>query len=107
MQSAGKGRAGAAWLARGLARPLLRPHPLIGIAKSIWKGNAQALVARAFESIDPFATWALPATAAWVFFEACLMLRRFVQPGGFRRLAALGQPTKRASFAQVSLPRNR
>lgn len=71
-----KGPAGARWLARGLYRPLLRPHPLVGLAKSLWKGNAQALVARAIERLDPSAQWALPVAGAWVFFEVALLLRR-------------------------------
>lgn len=75
-----KGKAGANWLARGLYRPLLRPHPLVGIAKSLWKGNAQALVARAIERLDPYSQWALPAAAAWAFLEAAMLLWRFAAP---------------------------
>lgn len=71
-----KGRTGAAWLARGWHRPLLRPHPLVGIVKSVWKGNAQALIARSLRSLDPFADWTLPLAAAWLFFEAALLARR-------------------------------
>jgi hypothetical protein len=89
LAASAKGRAGASWLARGLHRPLLRPHPLIGIAKSLWKGNAQALIARAIESLDPFSQWALPAAAAWAFLEAAMLLRRLAgtRPGQPARVA--------------------
>jgi len=49
---------------------------VVGIVKSVWKGNAQALVARVLGSIDPWAMWMLPGAAAWVFVEGCLMLWR-------------------------------
>ncbi len=70
-----KGKAGASWLARGGLRAVTRVHPLIGIAKSIWKGNAESLVRRFIELLDPTASWSLPAAATWVFIEAALLLR--------------------------------
>jgi hypothetical protein len=88
--AAGKGDAGAKWLARGLHRPLLRAHPLVGIAKSLWKGNAQALIARTLELFDPWSRWTLPAAAAWLFIEIALMLRRWWPTA--RRPAAMPRP---------------
>lgn len=75
--AAAKGNNGAKWLSRGLYRPLLRAHPLVGIVKSVWKGNAQALIARALELFDPWSRWTLPAAAAWLFVELALMFRRW------------------------------
>lgn len=80
----GKGRAGARFMDRGLHRVLLRPHPIVGLIKSAYKGNAQALVARALDLIDPYARWALPAAAAWLFVELAVLLNRIVG-GSVRR----------------------
>ncbi|MFN7022484.1 MAG: hypothetical protein ACK4WH_14305 [Phycisphaerales bacterium] len=73
-----KGRAGERFLRAGGARALMKPHPLVGLAKAVWKGNAEALVRRAVEAFDPAFAWALPACAAWVFVELALLLRRFL-----------------------------
>lgn len=80
----GKGRAGARFMDRGLHRVLLRPHPIVGLIKSVYKGNAQALLARALDLIDPYARWALPAAAAWLFVEMAILFRR-IAGGGTRR----------------------
>lgn len=74
--------AGARFLASGAARTLMRPHPLVGLAKSLWKGNAQAFAQRVIDALDPTAAWSLPAAAAWLFVELALTLRRAVP--GFR-----------------------
>jgi hypothetical protein len=77
MTAGGKGHAGAAWLGRGGHRALLKPHPLLGMVKAVWKGNAQALVQRIMKTLDPTAGWAIPGLAAWVFVELALLARRF------------------------------
>lgn len=77
LKAARKGEAGAAFLKRGSARALLRPHPLVGLAKGLWKGNAQALAARVAERIDPLGWWLLPCVLGWAFVELGLLARRF------------------------------
>ncbi|MFZ4574904.1 MAG: hypothetical protein ACOYN0_10940 [Phycisphaerales bacterium] len=80
--AARKGRAGAEFLKTPAARAMLRPHPLLGLLKSVWKGNAADAIARFAESIDPMGWWMVPAAAAWAVVEALLLL------GGFRAARA-------------------
>lgn len=89
-----KGTAGAAWLSRGGLRAMTRMHPLVGLAKAVWKGNAQALVRRALELLDPTTGWSIPAAAAWVFVELALLLRRLLPapPRGGRAAGARPMP---------------
>jgi len=75
--AAGKGAAGTRFLSTPAARALIRPHPLIGVAKAVSKGNAERLVKAMLDRIDPGAWWAMPLAAAWVLFEALLLRRRF------------------------------
>lgn len=99
--AATKGSHGAAWLRAGSSprtgwRSMLRPHPLIGITKGLWKGNLQDLSMRIASIIDPWARFLLPFAAAWVFVELALLARRFsrFRPLGHRRAAASsGRPS--------------
>ncbi len=76
IKAATKGDAGATFLRRGGARMLLKPHPLLGIAKAIYKGNAEALAARIAERLDPLGWWILPLACGWAFAEGGLLARR-------------------------------
>lgn len=58
------------------SRALTRPHPLLGIAKAIWKGNAETMLTRLTDRIDGLATWLIPALAAWLAAECGLLWRR-------------------------------
>ncbi|HUS24493.1 MAG TPA: hypothetical protein VM369_06055, partial [Candidatus Binatia bacterium] len=64
-----KGRAGIELVARESA-VLLRAHPLLGLAKGIYKGNVPALIGAALQR------WSLPLlglAAGWLLYEACLL----------------------------------
>lgn len=76
VKAAAKGERGAAFLKSPAARALLRPHPLIGIAKGITKGTLPALALRAIEAMDAKAWWFIPLLAAWVFLEGAVIVRR-------------------------------
>ncbi len=69
-----RGPAARRWLAQVDPR-IFRPHPIVGILKSLQKGNAQRAAARVVEAIDPQGWWIIPGLAAWVFLEAAAMLR--------------------------------
>lgn len=58
------------------SRALTRPHPLLGIAKAIWKGNAETMLTRLTDRIDGLARWLIPALAAWLAAECGLLWRR-------------------------------
>lgn len=71
-----KGEHGRAWLRAGGPR-LLRPHPLVGAAKGLYKGNIQRGAAALAERVlDPHGWAILPAVAAWVVLEGALLLRK-------------------------------
>lgn len=74
-----RGRAGVNFLSSNSAKVLLRPHPWLGVAKVIWKGNAEKIIARAIDRIDPNAWWLLPAAAAWAVLEAGLIVGRLAR----------------------------
>lgn len=76
LAAAKKGRAGSNFLSTRAARVMLRPHPLLGIAKSLWKGNAERLISRTLDRFDAGAWWAIPLLAAWVFLELSILLVR-------------------------------
>lgn len=75
--AAKKGRAGARFLESPAARALLRPHPIVGVLKGVWKGNAAKLVERALDRMDSRAWWILPSLVAWVLVEIGLLRRSF------------------------------
>lgn len=73
-----KGEAGLSWLRTG-GRVLARPHPLIGLAKGLYKGNVEDLAARVAERLDPQGWWLTPLLAAWLVVEVGLLWRRMTQ----------------------------
>lgn len=76
ISAAKKGARGAAWLRTPSARLLLRPHPLVGLAKGLWKGNVQDLAVRIAAATDRHAWWIIPLLAAWAFLEVTLIAGR-------------------------------
>jgi hypothetical protein len=79
--AAKKGAPGVAWLKAGGAKRLLRPHPLVGIAKGLWKGNVQMAVQRALDRMGRAAWWLVPLLGAWVVVEIGLIGRRLLLAG--------------------------
>jgi hypothetical protein len=77
IKAARKGRPGAAMLRNPSMKALMRPHPLLGVAKALWKGNAEKTLSRLLDRIDPGAWWLVPALAAWVVIELSLLVQRF------------------------------
>lgn len=75
--AAGKGAAGTRFLSTPAAKALMRPHPLVGVAKGLGKGHAERLVTAMLDRIDPGAWWAVPLAAGWALFEALMLRRRF------------------------------
>ena len=64
--AARKGGHGSAWLRTKNAR-FLRPHPLIGLAKGLYKGNVQKGVAFFTDRyLDPKGWLLIPALAGWL-----------------------------------------
>ena len=92
LKLARKGPAARAVLASPAGRALLRPHPLLGIAKALWKGNAEQLILRALDRIDPNAWWALPLAAAWAVVEFALLVARL----GPRKTPQTANPARAA-----------
>lgn len=74
--AARKGPAARALLGSKAGRVLIRPHPIVGVAKALTKGNLGDLVARAVERLDPAAWWLVPVLAAWCGVEAFWLTRR-------------------------------
>lgn len=75
--AARKGPAGTAWLRLHGAK-LLRPHPILGLVKGLYKGNVQDLAVLAAARFDAHAWWIIPALAVWVFGECWLVARRLL-----------------------------
>lgn len=67
-----KGRPGLRWLRRYGMRAL-RPHPLIGLVKGVYKGNIPKLLIRLLERYDLVI---LGLGAAWALLELVLLPRR-------------------------------
>jgi hypothetical protein len=74
--AARKGERGVGWLRTGAWRVLARPHPLVGLAKGLWKGNVEQLAARVAEALDPKAWWLVPLLGAWSVLELLLLVGR-------------------------------
>ncbi len=80
LKAASKGPRGARWALGPAAKALTRAHPILGLAKGLWKGNLTAAMTRALASLDPHGWWLIPALAAWVFVEGAWLVRRVVAP---------------------------
>lgn len=70
-----KGRAGTRFLDSPAARAMLRPHPIVGLLKGVWKGNAAKLVERVLDRMDSRTWWTLPMLVAWTLLELGLLAR--------------------------------
>ncbi|MDX2131900.1 MAG: hypothetical protein SFY69_07605 [Planctomycetota bacterium] len=77
LRAAPKGRRGVEFVTHGAGRALLKPHPLVGLAKALYKGNAEDLITRTMDALDRHAWWMLPAAASWVLFECGLIALRW------------------------------
>lgn len=75
VKASAKGDAGAAWLAGGGYRAMLKVHPVVGVLKGVWKGTAAALVQRMLRAMDPYGWWVVPALMAWLAVETWLFWR--------------------------------
>lgn len=80
LKAARKGPAGVRFLASPAGRALVKPHPLVGLAKVFWKGHAEKIITRAVDRFDPDAWWLLPAAAAWALLELALLWRKIAAP---------------------------
>ncbi|MEX2217345.1 MAG: hypothetical protein WD749_01180 [Phycisphaerales bacterium] len=89
--AAKKGERGLAWHRAGGWRPLARPHLVVGVAKALWKGNAEELAARLAAALDPRGWWLVPLLGAWVVFELTLLAWRARAQAAFR--SGLGPAT--------------
>lgn len=76
--AAKKGPEARAFLGSKAARVLIRPHPIVGVAKAFSKGTLGDVIARAVERFDPTAWWLVPLLAAWCGVEVLWLARRLV-----------------------------
>lgn len=76
IRAADKGPAGVRLLASPAGRALRRPHPLVGLLKGVYKGNAEALATRLLDRYDPAAWWIVPLTASWALVEGAWLVAR-------------------------------
>lgn len=81
VRAARKGEAGRAWLAGGAWRVLVKPHPLIGLAKALGKGHVAALIQQALDALGPRAWWILPLAACWLVLELAYLSFRLKPVG--------------------------
>ncbi len=78
LKASTKGPAGIAYAASPKRLPLLlRPHPLLGLTKGLYKGNLQAAVSRVIDALGAAAWWLLPALGAWVTLELWWLGRKW------------------------------
>ncbi|CAN5721977.1 hypothetical protein BH11PLA1_BH11PLA1_24000 [soil metagenome] len=80
--AARKGEAGTAFLRSGMARRMVTPHPVLGIVKGFYKGNAAELVRGVLARLDALAYLILAALAAWLTLELWGWVRRIGVIGG-------------------------
>lgn len=77
--AARKGTRGFEYLGSA-GRAALRPHPILGLIKGVWKGNVSALAQRAVERLSPHGWWIIPLLAAWTIVEASWFWGRLRRP---------------------------
>lgn len=75
-RAAKKGRAGAEFLKSPAAKALMKPHPLLGVLKGVWKGNAAKALERLADAVDPRGWWMVPLAAAWALLEGLLLVSK-------------------------------
>lgn len=75
LRAARKGPTGLAYLQRQGAL-LLRPHPLLGLLKGLYKGNVPALLSRL---LTDFSAAVAGLLAGWFFYELCRLVIRLWQ----------------------------
>lgn len=75
-RAARKGRAGLELLASKPGRAMLKPRPLLGLAKGVWKGNLEKLITRVLDGFDIAAWWLFPFAVAWSVAEVAWILRK-------------------------------
>ena len=73
--AAKKGPAGARWLGSAAARTLMRPHPILGLAKGLYKGNVQRAVQHALDLTTTIAPWCIAMLCGWAMIELWLLKR--------------------------------
>ena len=73
--AAKKGPAGARWLGTSAARTLVRPHPILGLAKGLYKGNVQRAVQHLLNLTTAIAPWCIAALCGWAMLELWLLKR--------------------------------
>ncbi|HYE63269.1 MAG TPA: hypothetical protein VD997_14835 [Phycisphaerales bacterium] len=96
MKAARKGPAGLSFLRSPSAKALLRPHPLLGLAKALYKGKGEKLLLRALERLDLSAWWVIPLLAGWCVVEIGLLVGKAT--GGRAAAARTSKPpTARAA----------
>lgn len=78
--AARKGPAGMAFLRSPAARALLKPHPIIGILKGLWKGTLPDLLERAVERLSPSGWWVVPALGLWIILELWIIWTSLAGP---------------------------
>jgi hypothetical protein len=75
--AARKGDRGLAWL-RVSAPRLLKPHFVVGIAKTVFSGRLLQAVRRGVaDYLDPYGYWIIGGVLTWIVFELVLMKSRF------------------------------
>jgi hypothetical protein len=93
--AARKGAAGRAFLRSEHAAALLKPHPVLGLLKTAWKGNlskgVEALLDRALERVDLWAWVIIPLLAGWTLIEGG-WLARGIAGGATRGPDSTGHP---------------
>lgn len=78
--AARKGQHGISFLRSPAARSLLKPHPIIGLLKGVWKGTLPDMLDRAVERLAPSGWWALPVLSLWILLECWLIWTRLTRP---------------------------
>lgn len=59
---------GRRWL-RTAVRVGVKPHPLLGLAKGMYKGNVPRFVPQLLQALDQAYWWFVPGLAVWLFLE--------------------------------------
>jgi hypothetical protein len=88
LKAAGKGRAGLEYLSKNSSM-MFRVHPLIGLAKGVYKGNIPALL---LDLGMRYSLVMLGLAAGWLCYEGVLLLARVLGLGGRKPPAGPAAP---------------